>query len=82
LPDYPYDGGQSVLTPSNRGKLLKTIPGRRPKPPTQQESSMAQNHYTTKTKRRQKSGKRKDPAAATMAKLRELRAAEAKKLGK
>jgi hypothetical protein len=43
---------------------------------------MAQNHYTTKTKRRQKSGKRKDPSAVTMAKLRELRAADAKKAGK
>jgi hypothetical protein len=43
---------------------------------------MAQNHYTTKTKRRNKSGKRKDPSQATMAKLRELTAAEAKKAGK
>ncbi len=43
---------------------------------------MAQNHYVTKTKRRQKSGKRKDIAASTMAKLRQLAAAEAKKAGK
>jgi hypothetical protein len=43
---------------------------------------MAQNHYVTKTKRRNKSGKRKDPAAATMAKIRQLEAAEAKKVGK
>jgi hypothetical protein len=43
---------------------------------------MAQNHYVTKTKRRQKSGKRKDIAAATMAKLRQLEAAEAKKASK
>jgi hypothetical protein len=43
---------------------------------------MAQNHYVTKTKRRQKSGKRKDPSAATMAKLRELAAADAKKPAK
>jgi len=42
---------------------------------------MAQNHYVTKTKRRNKSGKRKDPAAATMAKIRQLEAAE-KKSGK
>jgi hypothetical protein len=42
---------------------------------------MAQNHYVTKTKRRNKSGKRKDPAAATMAKIRQLEAAE-KKAGK
>ena len=43
---------------------------------------MAQNRYTTKTKRRPKSGSRKDGAAATMAKIRELAAAEAKKSGK
>jgi len=43
---------------------------------------MAQNHYVTKTKRRNKSGKRKDPSAATMAKLRQLAAAEAKTAGK
>jgi hypothetical protein len=48
----------------------------------QEESGMAQNHYVTKTKRRNKSGKRKDPSAATMAKVRELAAAEAKKAGK
>jgi hypothetical protein len=43
---------------------------------------MAQNHYVTKTKRRNKSGKRKDPSAATMARMRELAAAEAKKSSK
>lgn len=43
---------------------------------------MAQNHYVTKTKRRNKSGKRKDPSAATMTKLRQLAAAEAKSSGK
>jgi hypothetical protein len=43
---------------------------------------MAQNHYVTKAKRRNKSKKRKDPAKATMAKLREHAAAEAKKSGK
>jgi hypothetical protein len=42
---------------------------------------MAQNHYVTKAKRRQKSSKRKDSTAATMAKLRQLEAAE-KKAGK
>jgi hypothetical protein len=36
---------------------------------------VAQNHYTTKTKRRQKNKKRKDPSAATMAKIRQLEAA-------
>jgi len=40
---------------------------------------MAQNHYTTKTKRRPKNGNRKNPANATMAKLRELAASEAKR---
>ena len=43
---------------------------------------MAQNHYTTKTKRRKKNKNRKDFAAATMAKLRELAAAEAKRTSK
>lgn len=40
---------------------------------------VAQNHYVTKTKRRNKSGKRKDPSSATMAKLRQRAAAEGKK---
>lgn len=40
---------------------------------------MAQNHYSTKPKRRSKSGKRKDPSSQTMAKLRQLAAAQAKK---
>lgn len=43
---------------------------------------MAQNHYVTKTKRRNKSGKRKDPSQATMAKLRQLAAADTRKSGK
>ena len=43
---------------------------------------MAQNHYVTKTKRRLKSGKRKDPSVATMATLRKLAAADTKKSGK
>ncbi|HEY4902182.1 MAG TPA: hypothetical protein VIH89_01790 [Candidatus Sulfotelmatobacter sp.] len=43
---------------------------------------MAQNHYTTKTKRRPKNSNRKDPAAATMAMLRKLAAADAQKVGK
>jgi hypothetical protein len=46
------------------------------------EEMMAQNHYVTKAKRRQKSSKRKDPSAATMAKLRERAAAQATKAGK
>ena len=40
--------------------------------------SMAQTHYTTKRKRRPKNTNRKDPAAATMATLRELAAAAKK----
>lgn len=43
---------------------------------------MAQNHYVTKAKRRNKNTKRKDSSQATMAKLRELAAADAKKTGK
>jgi hypothetical protein len=46
------------------------------------EKTMAQNHYTTKTKRRPKNRNRKDTASATMAKLREHAAAEAKKSAK
>ena len=42
---------------------------------------MAQNHYVTKPKRRNKNSKRKDPSAATMAKLRERAATDAKKSG-
>jgi hypothetical protein len=37
---------------------------------------MAQNHYSTKPKRRQKNKNRKDPSAATMASLRAREAAE------
>jgi len=40
---------------------------------------MSQNHYTTKPKRRQKNKKRKDYSGATMAKVRQLEAAEKKK---
>jgi len=43
---------------------------------------MAQNHYVTKTKRRNKNKNRKDPSAATMAKLRQRAAAENPKSGK
>jgi hypothetical protein len=46
------------------------------------KATMAQNHYETKTKRRQKNKKRKDPSAATMAKLRQLEAAEKARQGK
>ncbi len=37
---------------------------------------MAQNHYTSKSKRRPKNNKRKDYSQATMAKVRKLEAAE------
>ncbi|MFZ1916452.1 MAG: hypothetical protein WAU58_02690 [Terriglobales bacterium] len=40
---------------------------------------MAQNHYTSKSKRRPKNSKRKDYSAATMAKVRKLEAAEKSK---
>lgn len=43
---------------------------------------MAQNHYTTKTKRRPRNSNRKDSTAATMATLRKLAAADSKKSGK
>ena len=39
---------------------------------------MAQNHYVTKPKRRNKNSKRKDPSHATMKKLRELATAAKK----
>jgi len=40
--------------------------------------NMAQNHYTSKTKRRPKNSNRKDPSAATMEALRQLEAKEKK----
>jgi hypothetical protein len=43
---------------------------------------MAQNHYTTKTKRRPKNGNRKDHSQTTMAMLRKLAAADRQKVGK
>ena len=43
-----------------------------------EEAFMAKNHYVTKPKRRNKNTNRKDHSAATMAKLRERAAAEAK----
>jgi hypothetical protein len=41
--------------------------------------TVAQNHYSSKTKRRPKSNKRKDSAADTMAALRKLEAAQKSK---
>jgi hypothetical protein len=46
--------------------------------PSNEGVSMAQTHYTSKRKRRPKNTNRKDPAAATMATLRELAAAAKK----
>lgn len=43
---------------------------------------MAQNHYVTKPKRRNKNKDRKDPSVATMAKLRKHAATEAPKSSK
>jgi hypothetical protein len=43
---------------------------------------MSQNHYVTKRKRRPKNNNRKDPSAATMAKLRQRAEAQAKASGK
>jgi hypothetical protein len=40
--------------------------------------NVSQNHYSTKPKRRAKNKKRKDPSAATMAKIRQREAAEKK----
>ncbi|MGA9642341.1 MAG: hypothetical protein WBQ72_13175 [Terriglobales bacterium] len=40
---------------------------------------MSQNHYVSKNKRRQKNKKRKDSSQGTMAKIRQLEAAEKKK---
>jgi hypothetical protein len=40
---------------------------------------MAQNHYSSKSKRRQKNKKRKDFSAGTMTKVRQLEAAEKEK---
>jgi hypothetical protein len=51
--------------------------GRRPKT-AKGRNYMSQNHYVTKRKRRPKNNNRKDPSAATMAKLRKLAAADAK----
>jgi len=52
--------------------------GWRPQPPHEGERSMAQNHYVTKSKRRNKNPKRKDSSQKTMAALREHAAAEKK----
>ena len=62
---------------SGRVKRFNTSQGRRPEPPIK-GVSMAQTHYTSKRKRRPKNTNRKDPAAATMATLRELAAAAKK----
>jgi hypothetical protein len=42
------------------------------------KATMAQNHYSSKTKRRPKNSKRKDSSSETMAALRKLEAAAKK----
>jgi len=54
------------------------VPNRQSLEPSNKGVSMAQTHYTSKRKRRPKNTNRKDPAAATMATLRELAAAAKK----
>jgi hypothetical protein len=56
------------------GTNSRTNQGWRPQPPIKQEATLAQTHYTSKTKRRPKNSNRKDPSAATMAALRQLEA--------
>jgi hypothetical protein len=69
-PDLNYNGTTPVAA------LTARTQGRRPEPPINQENYMAQNHYTSKSKRRPKNSKRKDYSAATMAKVRKLEAAD------
>ena len=80
MPGSSYDGLSLSISPPAISQINQ---GRRPQPPEYflKEGYVAQNHYVTKTKRRNKSGKRKDPSATTMAKLRERGAADAKKSG-
>ena len=78
MPGSSYDGSSLSLSPAaisqiNAGQASQTAPV------LSTGGYVAQNHYVTKTKRRNKSGKRKDPSATTMAKLRERAAAAAGK---
>jgi hypothetical protein len=61
----------------DHSKKRKQI-GQRPKPPMKSGVNVAQNHYSSKTKRRPKNTKRKDSSAQTMAALRKLEAAAKK----
>jgi hypothetical protein len=67
---------------SNPKAILKDESGQASRTAATAGDNMAQNHYTTKAKRRPKNGNRKNSAPATMAKLRELAAADAKKSAK
>jgi hypothetical protein len=53
-------------------------PGQASRTANQSGDNVAQNHYSSKTKRRPKNNKRKDSSAETMAALRKREAAEKK----
>ena len=65
-----YDGDSDTGTVHESGQASLTA--------DRAGANMAQTHYTSKTKRRPKNSKRKDPSAATMAALRQLEAAAKK----
>ena len=69
-----YDG-DSALVQSEGYRVFLTESGQASQTAKQAGGNMAQNHYTSKTKRRPKNSKRKDPSAATMAALRQREAA-------
>jgi hypothetical protein len=73
------DGWSAMINFADRltGQFQKT----RTSKAIEEEVDVAKNHYVTKPKRRNKNNNRKDPSQATMAKLRQLAAAEAKKSG-
>jgi hypothetical protein len=74
MPGSSYDGSSLSISPA----AISQIKSGQASPTAgvlYQGGYVAQNHYVTKTKRRNKSGKRKDPSATTMAKLRERAAA-------
>ena len=78
MPGSSYDGSSLSLSPP----AISQIKSGQASPTAAvlyQGGYVAQNHYVTKAKRRNKSGKRKDPSATTMAKLRERAAAAAGK---
>jgi hypothetical protein len=76
-----YDGGVQIFQ-RVRGATFRDESGQASQTADEAGDIMAQNHYVTKTKRRPKNSNRKDSSAATMAKLRELAAADTKKASK